>query len=280
MASSPLSPVISESADRRQHPRQRLDQLAYIGFGPDNGGVLLDISAEGLRCQVVGSVVAGAGCHVKFSLPGQRLPLEADGEVIWANGTNQGGGIRFTQMAPETRRHLEDWMREAILGAHVRRSAPIPIRKMAAAPPTLSANAAAHKGGSAPTSARHPVPIGASPRNDRATARIPSAARIAAAKKLAAKHSLQQKPALTLPTMSNGTPGWVKIAILIVCLIAAYLAFASAGLSTSQWVSLIRNAVPPELSSELDHLKDKLAVPSFITSRTTSLSSSTFGVLN
>ena len=79
MSSAPAQSAPSRSStDRRSHARKRLNQLAYIGFGPDTGGVLLDISEEGLCCQIVGAVVEGDKCHLKFALPGQHATIEAD----------------------------------------------------------------------------------------------------------------------------------------------------------------------------------------------------------
>jgi hypothetical protein len=272
LATSPANPApASENAERRRHPRKRLDQLAYIGFGPDNGGVLLDIGEEGLRCQIVGSVVPGDRCHVKFSLPGQRLPLKADAEVAWANGTRQGGGIRFTKISPETRRHLRAWLRDENSGTHVRRAAPVPIRKMSAAVAASPLHSSAEP--------LQPVPI-ASKSGVPARGRSSIAASISAAKKLAARQSLLPKAPLTLSVMDAGTPMLVKIAILIVCLLVAVAAFASTGLDASQWLSLLTKAIPSEVSFELEQLKARIPTSASTSSGTSSLSSSSIDSIN
>src|SRR5262245_33708625 len=99
-------------AERRSHQRKRLDQLAYIGFGPDSGGVLLDVSEEGLRCQIVGAVNEGERCHVKFALPGRSAAIEADGEIMWSNASRQGGGVRLVGIGAEVRQELLRWVNE------------------------------------------------------------------------------------------------------------------------------------------------------------------------
>jgi protein TonB len=110
-------------SERRAHPRKRLDQLAYIGFGPDTGGVLLDVSEEGLRCQIVGAVVEGDRCHLKFSLPGRHSAIEADGQVVWSNRSRQGGGVRLVGLGPDARQELQQWIRDEIASGDLRKPA-------------------------------------------------------------------------------------------------------------------------------------------------------------
>jgi len=103
-----------ETTERRAHPRRRLDQLVYIGFGPDSGGVLLDISEGGLRCQIVGAVVEGGLCHLKFALPGRHSAIETDGQVVWSNKSKQGGGVRLLGLCEDVRQQLQQWLRGEI----------------------------------------------------------------------------------------------------------------------------------------------------------------------
>jgi protein TonB len=98
--------------------------LAYIGFGPSSGGVLLDVSEQGLRCQIVGAVVEGDPCHLKFSLPGHESTIEVDGRVVWSNETKQGGGVRLVGLAPEARLELQQWIDEEKQSTKQRKPAP------------------------------------------------------------------------------------------------------------------------------------------------------------
>ena len=122
-------PICSAQAprttERRAHPRRRLEQLAYIGLGPDSGGVLLDISEGGLRFQIVGAVVEGNRCHLKFALPGRRSAIETDGQVVWSNRSKQGGGVRLLGLGEDARRQLQQWLGGDIPSASG--SAPIPL---------------------------------------------------------------------------------------------------------------------------------------------------------
>ena len=112
------------TTERRAHPRRRLDQLVYIGFGPDTGGVLLDVSEGGLRCQIVGAVVEGGLCHLKFALPGRPSAIESDGQVVWSNKSRQGGGVRLLGLREDVRQQLQQWISGEIPSA--RGSVPVP----------------------------------------------------------------------------------------------------------------------------------------------------------
>jgi periplasmic protein TonB len=148
VSSVPTQPTTAPATpERRVHPRKRLDQLAYIGFGPDTGGVLLDISEEGLRCQIVGAVIEGNHCHLKFALPGRPAAIEADGQVVWSNSSRQGGGVRLVRLGPDVRLALQQWVDEETTSRGIRREASTPQVSDAASgpemPPAAPAQAAA-----------------------------------------------------------------------------------------------------------------------------------------
>jgi hypothetical protein len=70
MSAAPATNALSSPrSSRRSHARRRLDRIAYADLGADNGGILLDVSEGGMHFQVVGALVKGRICHVKFTLP-------------------------------------------------------------------------------------------------------------------------------------------------------------------------------------------------------------------
>jgi len=116
------------SAERRAHTRRRLAQLAYVGFGPDCGGVLLDISEGGLNCQIVGAFVEGGLCRLQFALPGLRSAIQADGQIVWSNNSKRGGGVRLLGLGEETRRQLQQWICGDIPPPNGSKPIPVPIQ--------------------------------------------------------------------------------------------------------------------------------------------------------
>ena len=67
LASSVSSPLQTE---RRSHARRRIEGLAYVDFGPDNGAILIDLGEGGLGFQSVAPVSLEQAVLLKFKLPG------------------------------------------------------------------------------------------------------------------------------------------------------------------------------------------------------------------
>jgi TonB family protein len=101
----------SQTDNRRHHQRRRLDRLAYVDFGPDNGGMLIDVSEGGLSFQGVGPVGRGQPLQLRFTLPGiNSKPIEATAELVWTNSTGKGGGLQFLEISDEARVRLQEWI--------------------------------------------------------------------------------------------------------------------------------------------------------------------------
>ena len=112
MASIPQIPAeVSRIQDRRFHLRRRFEQLVYGDLGPENGGILLDLSEGGLRFQGVGTVSEGQFIRLKFSLPGAGANIEATAQhVWWSNDLLKPGGLRFVDLAEEARQQIRTWI--------------------------------------------------------------------------------------------------------------------------------------------------------------------------
>lgn len=94
--------------ERRQAPRTTVEALAYISFGPDNGGIVLDVSEGGLRFRAIAPVNATETLRFWFSAEGYRV--DAEGEVAWVDETRKAGGLRFKALAPDAREHIRRWV--------------------------------------------------------------------------------------------------------------------------------------------------------------------------
>ena len=96
--------------ERRSRPRRCSGVFDYTEFGPENGGILLDLSEGGLGFQGVAVVVEGQGIHLKFTLPGTSALIEADAEVARCNHSRTGGGLRFVNLSEEARHQVRAWI--------------------------------------------------------------------------------------------------------------------------------------------------------------------------
>ena len=100
------------STDRRQTPRTKLVEIAYIGMGPENGGLVLDVSDGGLSFHAVAPVQPAETIHFLLSSRGQNR-IEGAGEVVWTNEMRTVCGLRFTSLSGGAREHLTNWTNQS-----------------------------------------------------------------------------------------------------------------------------------------------------------------------
>lgn len=98
--------------DRRQAPRMKLVEIAYIGMGPENGGVVLNVSDGGLAFRAVAPVQPDETIHFSLSLRGHSR-FEGAGNVVWTNEMRTVCGLRFTSLADGGREQLNDWANQS-----------------------------------------------------------------------------------------------------------------------------------------------------------------------
>jgi hypothetical protein len=114
--------------ERRQCPRLAVEGLAYVNLGPDNGGIVLNISEGGLCFHSTVPVDHTDTIRFWFAQrslrPDGRLPkpnsahstsdtsrfIEAQSELSWTDSTKKIGGLRFTNMPPESRQQIREWI--------------------------------------------------------------------------------------------------------------------------------------------------------------------------
>src|SRR6266568_2930803 len=98
--------------ERRQLPRIAIDRLAYIHIEPDNGGIVLNLSDEGL-CFHSFAPVERNGLF-RFSLLEQNRRISVSGQLAWTDEIQKIGGVRFTTLTTEARQQVETWISEPI----------------------------------------------------------------------------------------------------------------------------------------------------------------------
>ncbi|HEX4643203.1 MAG TPA: PilZ domain-containing protein [Candidatus Acidoferrales bacterium] len=106
------------TSDRRQYPRTKLAEIAYIGMGPENGGLVLDVSDGGLSFHSVAPVQTSETIRFLLSLRGHSR-IEGYGEVVWTNDMRTVCGLRFTSLSSGARDHLNNWTNQSKVPATV-----------------------------------------------------------------------------------------------------------------------------------------------------------------
>ena len=111
-----------KASERRQAPRTKLVEIAYIGMGPENGGLVLDVSDGGLSFHAVAPVRPAQTIRFLLSLRGHSR-IEGAGEVVWTNEMRTVCGLRFTSLSSGAREHLNNWTNQSRMPAAPREKA-------------------------------------------------------------------------------------------------------------------------------------------------------------
>jgi hypothetical protein len=96
--------------ERRQTPRTTMERLAYINIEPNNGGIVLNVSDQGLCFHSIAPVVRNG--KLRFSLLEHNRKIEADGELVWIDDGQKVGGVRFSALPAEARAQIQSWITE------------------------------------------------------------------------------------------------------------------------------------------------------------------------
>ncbi|MFI5127083.1 MAG: PilZ domain-containing protein [Candidatus Acidiferrales bacterium] len=95
--------------ERRQYERQKLYSPEYFDMGAENGGMIVDISEDGLGFQAVGRVEKGAEIAVSFSL-GAGYRISARARIAWVGANGNSGGTTFTRLPADSRSIIREWV--------------------------------------------------------------------------------------------------------------------------------------------------------------------------
>jgi hypothetical protein len=99
--------------ERRHNARVKLDHVAYINLNSVNGGIVLDVSNEGLGFQAVAPFAIKE--PIRFSLSvGSIDGAEAAGELMWADETGKRGGLRFTFLSKQVGEQIRIWLGQPV----------------------------------------------------------------------------------------------------------------------------------------------------------------------
>jgi len=101
------------AAERRIAPRAKLVEIAYIGMGPENGGLVLDVSDGGLSFHAVAPVQLSEKIKFLLSLRGHSR-IEGAGEVVWTNQMGTVCGMKFTSLSVGALEYLNNWTNQSL----------------------------------------------------------------------------------------------------------------------------------------------------------------------
>lgn len=100
---------VSSARQARLKHRHELRTLTYVTLDQANGGIVRNLTHDGMAAQVVGAVRPQQQLRVRFELRYPRLRVETRGEVVWATTSGQCG-IRFLDVSPALTRQINEWI--------------------------------------------------------------------------------------------------------------------------------------------------------------------------
>jgi hypothetical protein len=100
---------LSPARQARAKHRHELRTLTYVTLDQVNGGIVRNMSHEGIGVQAVAAVRPRQQVRVRFELRYPRLRVEARGEVAWSTFSGECG-IRFLDLSPRMTRQINEWI--------------------------------------------------------------------------------------------------------------------------------------------------------------------------
>ena len=117
-----MQSVSFPAREARTHYRHELRTLAYVTLDEANGGIIRNLSHEGVAVQAVGALRPQQFVRLRFELRFPRLRVETAGQVSWASASGRCG-IRFVDLPVRTRHQINEWIFANLLDAIARDAA-------------------------------------------------------------------------------------------------------------------------------------------------------------
>src|ERR1700719_4803606 len=95
--------------ERRHALRQKVNTPAFASFDGVTGGMVLDLSEEGMAMQAQSPLESHSLVPLHLSLGEPAAYLETTGYVAWADALGRAG-VRFTDLPEEARGRLREWL--------------------------------------------------------------------------------------------------------------------------------------------------------------------------
>jgi SPOR domain len=93
--------------ERRASFRKTLNPLPYINLPSGNGGIVLDVSEEGLRVRATSPMEESGPFLFWFTAHSNLVAGLA--ELVWVDEAKKNGGFRFIQLPYNAREHIRSW---------------------------------------------------------------------------------------------------------------------------------------------------------------------------
>lgn len=101
---------LPQSRDRRAHVRRAPESLTYVALGEANGGIVGNISENGLTTTAAEMLVAEILSCIRFWLPDSARCIETSARIVWLSPSRKGAGVEFVDLSEDARNQLRKWI--------------------------------------------------------------------------------------------------------------------------------------------------------------------------
>jgi hypothetical protein len=107
------SPVPSSnsvlSAERRLNFRQQVSSIMYVQMGEHNGGVILNISEDGLAVQAAVALIDDSLRPLRFQLTANKW-VQTSARIAWLSESKRTAGLQFNDLSDASRAEIRAWL--------------------------------------------------------------------------------------------------------------------------------------------------------------------------
>ena len=95
--------------ERRSCVRHKVHGPVFASFDGVTGGMILDLSEQGVSMQTIVPLEAERRVQLRLDLPDSDTHLETTGYIAWADALGRAG-VRFSELPVEARQRLDEWL--------------------------------------------------------------------------------------------------------------------------------------------------------------------------
>jgi len=88
----------------------RIESLCPVSLGPDNGGIVLDISEDGLAIQTIRELGGDSLMEIRVGLPSHGPIFQIEGQVAWTSESRKQAGLTFVGLPEQSREEIREWI--------------------------------------------------------------------------------------------------------------------------------------------------------------------------
>lgn len=99
----------NDSPERRRCVRHAVHTPAFASFDGVTGGMILDLSEQGLSMQTASPLEPNRRRQLQMDLPDAAIYVETTGYIAWADALGRAG-VKFSDLPADARRRLREWL--------------------------------------------------------------------------------------------------------------------------------------------------------------------------